>query len=60
MIRYGCYHEGPIYGHAQDDQAASPAKIAEEVVALMRRRYIANPWTKEAAPLVYLGDPKSN
>jgi len=56
MVRYGCYHDYTIYGHAPDAHSAAPGNIAHEVVALMRRRYITNPWTKKAAPFVYLGD----
>ena len=53
-IRYSCYHS---YGSGSADaHAATPGKIAQQVVALMRRSYIANPWTKKAAPFVYLGD----
>jgi hypothetical protein len=60
MIRYGCYHEYTRFGHAPDAHAQAPGEIAHEVVSLRRRRYLANPWTKKAAPLVYLGDQKSS
>lgn len=56
MIRYGCYR---AYGSSQNDtNAATPGRIAGQVVALMRHRYIADPWTKKAAPFVYLDDSK--
>jgi len=58
MIRYGCYHG---YGSgATDSNSTTPDKIAQQVVGLMRRRYIANPWTKKAAPFVYLGAPATS
>jgi len=54
MIRYSCIHS--YSSNPADAHTAAPGKIAQQVVALMRRRYIANPWTKKAAPFVYLGD----
>jgi len=58
MIRHSCYHG---YGSgATDANSTAPDKIAQQVVALMRRRYIANPWTKKATPFVYLGAPTTS
>jgi hypothetical protein len=59
MIRYGCYHEYTIYGHANDANASAPGQIAHDVVKIMRRRYITNAWTRKAAPYVYLGGTSS-
>lgn len=59
MIRYGCYHGYTIYGHANDAHAVAPGQIAHEVVKIMRRRYITDPWTRKAAPYVYLGETSS-
>jgi hypothetical protein len=54
MIRYGCYHS---WGAENDKESADRvASIAREVGALLRRHYPANPWTKKAAPYVWLGD----
>lgn len=50
-IRYGCYHG---WGGGGDDvRSKRIASIAQEVGALMRKRYPANQWTKKAAPYVW-------
>jgi len=59
MIRYSCNHD---FDPAEKltPPALTPTQIAHNVVALMRRRYIASQWTKKAAPFVYLGTGQSN
>lgn len=44
------------------EEAIEVARMMSELTdeTLMRRRYITDPWTKKAAPFVYLGDLKSN
>ncbi|MGB9408620.1 MAG: hypothetical protein WCA89_13870 [Terracidiphilus sp.] len=54
MIRFGCHHG---WGAENDKQNSDHVtSIAQEVGALMRRRYPTNQWTKKAAPYVWLGD----
>ena len=56
-IRYGCYHG---MGAGNDKESADRvASIARDVGALMRRHYSTNPWTRKAAPYVWLSN-KSN
>jgi hypothetical protein len=50
MIRYGCRTTN------DEGKAGRVTSIAREVGALMRRRYPTNPWTKKAAPYVWLGN----
>lgn len=54
MIRYGCSRGGesqePNKPHVDQTSA-----IAYDIGAIMRRRYPTNPWTKKAAPYVWLG-----
>lgn len=56
MMRYGCYH-GYSAGNPSADHSA---EIAHQVVELMRHHYPADPWTKKAAPFVWLGEKKEN
>jgi hypothetical protein len=52
-IRYGCNHG---WGSESDKASADHvASIAHEVGAIMRKRYPGNPWTRKAAPYVWLG-----
>lgn len=52
MIRYGCNRNWEDSGKPQAD---SPASIAFQIAAIMRRQYPTNPWTKKAAPFAGLG-----
>jgi hypothetical protein len=58
MIRYGCNHGWVAY-HAEKAQTDQIASIAREAGAILRHRYAANPWTKKAAPFVWLGDKQT-
>lgn len=55
MIRYGCNRPSEWRDPNKPAQADPVASIANEVGAIMRRRYPTNPWTKKAAPYVWLG-----
>lgn len=54
MIRYGC-NRGWQWQAPGKPQVDRTAQIAYEVGAIMRRRYAKNPWTRKAAPYVWLG-----
>jgi len=56
MMRYGCYH---AYG-GEKTGADRTTDIAHQVVVLMRHRYPTDPWTKKAAPFVWLGEKNEN
>ena len=55
MIRYGCSHAALEWQDPNKPQVDPVAAIAYEIGAIMRRRYPTNPWTKKAAPYVWLG-----
>ena len=55
MIRYGCSHAALEWQDPNKGQVDPVAAIAYEIGAIMRRRYPTNPWTKKAAPYVWLG-----
>lgn len=54
MIRYGCSRNWE-WQDPNKPQVDPVAAIAYEIGAIMRRRYPTNPWTKKAAPYVWLG-----
>jgi hypothetical protein len=53
---------GALYARVEVRAEASVAQNRHEraEAGAMRRRYLANPWTKKAAPFVYLGDRSTN
>lgn len=53
MIRYGC-NRGWQWQDPSKRHVDRVAQIAYEVGAIMRRRYPTNPWTRKAAPYVWL------
>ena len=55
MIRYGCSHAALEWQDPNKPQVDPMAAIAYEIGVIMRRRYPTNPWTKKAAPYVWLG-----
>lgn len=55
MIRYGCSHAALEWQDPNKPHVDPVAAIAYEIGAIMRQRYPTNPWTKKAAPYVWLG-----
>lgn len=55
MIRCGCSHAALEWQDPNKPQIDPVAAIAYEIGAIMSRSYPTNPWTKEAAPLVWVG-----
>ena len=55
MIRYGCSRAAFEWQDPNKRQVDPVAAIAYEIGAIMRQRYPTNPWTKKAAPYVWLG-----
>ena len=55
MTRYGCSHAALEWQDPNKPQVDPAAAIAYEIGAIMRRRYPTSPWTKKAAPYVWLG-----
>jgi hypothetical protein len=53
MIRYGC-NRGWQWQDSNRPHVDRVAQIAYEVGAIMRRKYPTNPWTRKAAPYVWL------
>ena len=54
MIRYGCSRNWE-WQDPSKPQVDPVAAIAYKIGAIMRRSYPTNPWTKKAAPYVWLG-----